>query len=114
MKINGVVVPDPVSIRPRTVRVEKKRQTANGNTVIDFIGLKKEVQVSWGVLDDSEAKTIINAIESSTNGFVELTYPDVGGDTTITAYISNIDRKILSIYGGTIKWAYMSITFRER
>jgi len=111
--INGITLPEPVSIQTSDEDIIKKRTTASGRIVIDYIATKKVVNVVWGTLTDAEAQQIINTINAN-KPFFTLEFTDAGGTATITAYAEKIQRSIKSVYGGEIIWAGMQITFKER
>lgn len=111
--INGIELPEPVDIKTTDEDIVKKRTTASGRTVIDYITTKKVVNVTWGKLTDSEAQQIIDTININ-KPFFTLSFIDAGGPTLITAYAEKIQRSIQSVYNGEIIWAGMQITFKER
>lgn len=90
LKINGVAVaaPLPYKVTINDLDAESGRN-ARGNMIRDRIGVKRTINLEWGVLTKQEVSQILNAVSGA---FFPVQYDDPQlGITTKTFYVGNRD-----------------------
>ena len=114
-KINGKIIRAPTELSVSFETLDKAERTVDGTMVVDIIGTKRNVNVSWDYLP-KEDMTILS---KSVNGdkFAEITYPDdtVGELITMTARSEGLTYQPHYDWAKSqIMWKSVSVRFTER
>lgn len=115
LKINGKVMIAPKEISLSYEDLDKAERTVDGTMVVDMVGRKQRVDVSWEYL--SKEDMAILARETKTGSFVTVTYHDTITGTLQTITARPRDFTYLPFYDwvkGKIMWKTVAISFVER
>lgn len=113
LKIAGITVKAPTELKVGRFDLSKSGRTASGKMVMDIIATKRRVDCVWKMLPDSELKKILDVITAN-KPFFSLTYPDAGGEETITCYAGDILTSLWHTKNGVRYWEEVSIPFIEQ
>ena len=113
LKIDGQAVKTPskftVCVSPLTSSAERN---VLGETVMDFIGVKRTLKMRWAHIAPSELDALYSLVEG---GFVSVQYPDADGTTcTMSAYAGERSAGILQMRGGAPVWTDGEMELIER
>ena len=91
--INGKSIKAPTEMTISPEHLDKAERTMDGTMVIDIIGSKKKVDVSWEYLTKEDMKTL--ATESGSDRFSEISFHDgkTGEPVQMTAANDSEGRK---------------------
>lgn len=92
---------------------ESSVRTANGTLTRDRIAVKRQIEMGWGLLTNSEITAILSAISPV---FFEVYYPDpmTGSHETKTFYTGNRPALHAITKGNDILWSGLKITLTEK
>lgn len=104
----AVELPCPVSlsVNDEIIWSNNTGRTASGDMTGDVIGEKKNLEIQWGVLPESEVKKIKDNFQT---GFFPLTFRDDGVDVTISTYRGTLTKEHLG-YAGDGIYYYRSVS----
>ncbi|MNW40125.1 hypothetical protein D3C74_172310 [compost metagenome] len=117
LKINGqVIAAYPSQFTVTTLDIddgESTVRTADGTLNRDRIAVKRQIEMSWGVLKWSEISGIMKAMDGV---FFEFTYPDpmAGAYLTKTFYVGNRPAPFTVAKGNEVLWNGLKITLTEK
>lgn len=114
-KINGRTIKPPKDIGHSVEILDKVERTLNGTMVVDVIGMKRKVDVSWDYLDIANMKILQEEIKKGS--FVNITYFDseTGEDVTIEAKPSDIAYQTgYDWVKACVIWKSVSLFFEEK
>lgn len=117
LKINGVDIaahPKEFSVTPLDLDdAESTTRTADGTLTRSRIAVKRQIDMSWGVLSWTEISAILTAMRDE---FFELTYPDpmTGQFETKTFYVGNRPAPFAVGDGNDIRWSGLKVTLTEQ
>lgn len=114
-KINGRAITPPKDVGHSIEILDKVERTMDGTMVVDLIGNKRKVDVSWDYLD--KANMIILQEELNKSSFVNITYIDseTGEDITIEAKPSDLTYQAgYDWVKGQVIWKSVSVFFEEK
>jgi len=88
-------------------------RTADGTLNRDRITVKRQIDMEWGVLNQSQISGVLQAMSGV---FFDMTYPDpqTGGYLTKTFYVGNRPAPFTSMKGGEVLWNGLKLTLTER
>lgn len=87
----------------------------NGTMVVDIIGSKDKVDVSWDYLSDAELKALVKELSGRIFVSIEVNTPDHGGVKQITARAENLTyAPYYDWVQAKIMWQSVSVSFVER
>ena len=88
-------------------------RTANGNLNRARVAVKKQIDMSWGVLEWAEISSILQAMSGV---FFNLYYPDPmnGGYVTKSMYVGNRPAPFCVEDSGSVKWSGLKVTLTEQ
>jgi len=114
MYIDGVKIKTPTELKVGIFRLSKAERLASGKMIMDIIAIKRRLDLSWEIIEDSELQTILNTLD--TKVFHEVSYPDPqnGESHTITAYVGDINQQIFQQRGGKRYWQKVSMSLIEQ
>lgn len=103
LKSGEVVLPPPVSITvgDEIIWSEDTGRTMAGKMVGDVVAEKKNLNIKWGFLQESELVLIKSRLIA---GFFPITFRDDGIDITITSYRGTLSKEQLGRLGDGIFW----------
>lgn len=109
LQANGVTLPAPISIESTDELIwsENAGRDSNASMVGTVIASKSTFDVEWGILTESQVKSIVDA--TTANGFFPLQIRDSGQVTTLTVYRGTIRKQQLG-YIGDGDFYYRSVT----
>lgn len=108
LKCGDVVLPSPVSLSTTDEIIWSKNTGRNNlaNMIGTVIAEKKTLNVTWGILSESEYLNIKNNLIA---GFFPITFHDDGEDITITSYRGTINKDVIGRLDDGIYY-YRSVT----
>lgn len=115
LKINDKTIKSPSEISHSYEVLDKAERTIDGTMVVDLIGRKRKVDVSWEYLSKEDMKIL--ATETKTGTFVTVTFHDsiTGALTTITARPKDLVYQPYYDWAKSkILWKSVAISFVER
>jgi hypothetical protein len=111
----------PIAKYPSTYQVtimdldngESSVRTADGTLNRDRIAVKRQIEMSWGVLTWSEMSELL---QSMADVFFTVTYPDpmTGKYETKTFYVGNRPAPFSVMSNGVMYWNGLKITLTEK
>ena len=113
--INNKTIKSPSEISLSCEDLDKAERTIDGTMVVDLIGIKRKVDVSWEYLSKEDMAVLSGEVKS--RNFVTITFHDnaTGALTTMTARPK--DLAYLPYYDwakAQIMWKSVAISFVER
>lgn len=117
MKINGKeVAAYPSSFTVTMLDIddgESSVRTSNGMLSRDRVAVKRQIEMSWGVLKWSEISGVLTAMEDV---FFPVTYPDpmTGKYETKTFYVGNRPAPFAVAQGNEVLWSGLKVTLTEQ
>ena len=111
-KINSKTIKAPTEL---TCSTEVLERTMDGTMVVDVIGRKRKVEVSWKYLTKEDMGLLTS--ETKSGSFVTIDYndPETGKLTSMTARPQDLScQPRYDWVKGKIMWASVSIAFVER
>lgn len=113
IKIAGVEVARPAEVRFGRFDLSKAERAASGRMVMDIVraGIRR-VDVTWRYLPDPELQKILNLIAAN-KPFMQIEYPDAGGQQTMSAYTGDITYSTWHTRNGVRYWDEITIPFIE-
>lgn len=108
LKSGSVELPDPVSIsvNDEIIWTADTGRTLSGLMIGDVVAEKKNVNIKWGILPESEAALIKRTL---TAGFIPFTFRDDGVMVTIESYRGTLSKEHLGYVGDGIYY-YKSVS----
>ncbi|MGS7052279.1 DUF6711 family protein [Legionella pneumophila] len=117
IKING----QEIAAYPSTYQVtvldlddaNSSVRTANGTLNRDRIAVKRQIDMTWGMLTWAEMSSIL---QSMSNVFFDCTYPDpmTGKHETKRMYVGNRPAPFSVMSGGVMYWNGLKLPLTER
>ena len=114
-KINGKDVTAPKEITVSPEHLDKAERTLDGTMVIDVIGTKKKVDVSWEYLVKEDLKVL--TAESGSDRFSRITFHngETGELETIVARAENLTYMPYYDWAkAQLLWKDVSLSFKEK
>ena len=116
LKINGrdiAAYPKEFTVTPLDLDNDTTVRTADGRLNRDRVAVKRQVEMSWGVL---EWRVMAALLQSMADVFFELYYPDPmeGTYVTKTFYVGNRPCPMAVVQDGKIWWNNLKVTLTER
>lgn len=117
LKINNVEIsayPKEFSVTPMDLdNGESSVRTADGTLTRDRIAVKRQIDMSWGVLSWNEMSGILQAMSGV---FFDFYYPDpmTGTYVTKTMYVGNRPAPAALSKDGDILWKDLKVILTER
>lgn len=113
LRINGVSVTPPKTFNVGIHDVDgETNRNANGDMVRDRITTKRKLELSWGLLTQSEISEILNAVSEE---FFSVDYPDpLTGQRTATFYAGDRSSPAYSFDDDFKPWSGLSFNLIER
>lgn len=103
LKCGTVELPAPVSISidDEIIWSASTGRTTNGTMMGDVVAQKKTLQISWGILNETEYLLIKNNLVA---GFFPITFHDDGDDLTITTYRGTLSKEQIGTLSDGVFW----------
>ena len=116
IKINGVEIaayPKEFTVTALDLDAETTTRTADGNLNRDRITVKRQIDMTFGILTMAQVSGILQAMKDI---YFDVEYPDpmVGGYVTKTFYVGNRPTPMAIEKNGVIYWDGLKITLTER
>ena len=110
LKAGSVVLPAPVKLSSNNEIIWSKNtgRTLDGTMVGDVTAEKRDLDIEWGILTETELKTIVDNLIA---GFFAITFHDDGIDITIDSYRGTINKDHIGYLGDGIYY-YRSATVK--
>lgn len=108
LKVGSVALPEPAQLSSgdEIIWSASTGRTASGKMTGDVVAEKKNLNITWGVLPESEVYKIKSNLKS---GFLPLTFHDDGMNITISAYRGTLTKEHIGRLGDGIYY-YKSVT----
>ena len=114
LKAGTVELPCPVSltVNDELIWSASTGRLTTGDMVGDVIAEKKNVEIQWGILTETEVNTIKTNLKS---GFFPITFRDDGVEITISFYRGSLTKEHMGYIGdGIYYYRSMSATIIEK
>ena len=114
-KINGRTIKPPKDIGHSVEILDKVERTMNGTMVVDKVGMKRKIEVSWDYLDVTNMQILQQEIKKES--FVNITYFDSEKAEEVTIETKPSDLSYQTGYDwvkGTVIWKSVSLFFEEK
>jgi hypothetical protein len=117
LKISGVELPCyPATFSVSIMDIdnsESSQRTADGTLTRDRIAVKRQIEMSWGVMEWDE---IADTLSLMSEVFFDFYYPDpmTGAYETKTFYAGNRPAPFAVSNGNSIKWSGLKVTLIEK
>ena len=114
-KINGRTIKPPKDIGHSVEILDKVERTMNGTMVVDKVGMKRKIDVSWDYLDVTNMQILQQEIKKES--FVNITYFDSEKAEEVTIETKPSDLSYQTGYDwvkGTVIWKSVSLFFEEK
>ena len=114
-RINSKSIKQPSEITHSFESLDKFERTMNGTMVVDLIGNKDKIDVSWDYLSDTDMKLL--ALELRSGAFVTIDYNTAEQSDIKTITARGTDLTYMPYYDWARKrlmWQGVSVSFVER
>lgn len=117
LKINDVEIgtyPAEFSVTPLDIdNGESTVRTANGTLNRDRVAVKRQIDMSWGILTWPQVSSILQAMSGV---FFDFYYPDPMTGTYVTKsfYVGNRPCPVAYSKDGILLWSGLKVTLTER
>ena len=113
-KINGKKIKPPTELTVSPEILDIAERTVDGTMVVNIIGTKRKVDVSWEYLSKEDMVILSNAVKSSI--FADVSFHDsMGSLVTMTARAENLTfQPHYNWAKGQLMWKGVSVSFTER
>lgn len=114
-KINSKTIKAPTEITCSADSLDKEERTVDGTMVVDLVGSKRKLEVSWEYLSKEDMKLL--ATETKSGTFVTVTYNDstTGELTSMTARAKDLQYQPYYDWAKSrLMWKGVSVSFVER
>lgn len=114
-RINGKTFKAPAEITISPEHLDKAERTMDGTMVIDIIGTKKKVDMSWNYLSKEELQILSS--ETGSDRFSDIAFHNsqTGELETIRARAENLTyMPYYDWVNGRLMWKSVSISFKEK
>ena len=113
--VNGQAVPSPSSMKVTVFDVSSTAdRNASGNVVIDRVGIKRKLELSWAHLSGDELSRLLTAVGQDVFFAVEYPDPVTGGMNSIVCYAGDRSSGVLRMEGGVPVWTKIEMNWIER
>ena len=114
-KINGVLIASPKEIQVSFETLDKTERTMDGTMVVDIIGEKKKIDVSWDFLSKEDMATLSSGARNTAFARIAFHSKDTGQLVEMEARAENFSYSPHFDWArNRLMWAGVSITFREK
>lgn len=114
-RINSKLVKAPKNLSLSYEVLDKSERTMDGTMVVDIVGRKRKISVTWEYLSNEDMKILAN--ETSAGSFVTITFKDgqTAESSTITAKPEDLTHEPYFNWSkGALMWKSVSASFIER
>ena len=114
-KINGKTIKAPTDLSFSQEILDKAERTVDGTMVVDVIGTKRKVDVSWEYLSKEDMTTLTAAVKS--DKFCEISFHDNGTGqlVTMSARSEGLTYQPHYVWAKSrLMWKSVSVSFSER
>lgn len=101
LKANGIILPSPVQIKSghEIIWSSNTGRNAKGDTIGDVIAKKKTIDITWGILTESQLRTIDDNLIA---GFFPFIFYDKGIYLPVIAYRGTLSEEHMGYIGDGI------------
>lgn len=113
-QINGKNITSPKEISHSSDILDKIERTMDGTMVVDIIGKKERIDVSWDYLSKDQMMILNNEVKAS--NFITISYRSIEDGSLITLLTVFKDLTYSPGYdwvGNKVIWKNVSISFEE-
>lgn len=115
LKVNGADMPAPSAMKISIFDVSATAdRSASGKMIIDRVGTKRKLELSWAYLSAAELSALLTAVGEKT--FFTAAYPDpqTGGERSMTCYCGDRATGVLRMENGAPVWTDVEMNWIER
>ena len=115
LRVNGVDIPAPSAMKINIFDVSASAdRSASGTAVIDRVGTKRKLEMSWNHLTPGQLSKLLTAVGENT--FFEAEYPDpqTGGMRVMNCYCGDRATGVLRMDAGAPVWTDVEMNWIER
>lgn len=106
LTINGTKVKVPSSLTVNYMDITKAERNAKGTMFIELIAKKHKLEIEWSYLTQSEAKTILDALEAKITFEVSFIDPKTGSSKKATFYKGDRAIPMVNYIDDQPKWSF--------
>ena len=114
MKLNGQDVFEPSDLQVSLINIERSERLADGSLAVEIIAIKRQLKLTWQVIEADRLQQIIALIQSTIFTTVEYEDPQTGEESSVIAYRGNLDQSKWIKSAGNRYWRNVSLSFTER
>lgn len=115
LTINGSEMPSPSKLEIQYHELGKTSTNAAGNAIMDVLGQKRSMNVSWSYLPKDRANDIVTAVLASHFMMLEFYDPKTGGNVSAEFYVSSMSFPAFRYENGVpVAFKDCKIAFQER
>ena len=114
-RVNNTKMKSPTELTVSSEILDKAERTVDGTMVVDIIGVKRKVDVSWEYLSKEDMTALTQAIGS--DKFTEIEFRDnaTGNLVTMTARLEGLTYQPHYDWAKSrLMWKSVSVSFTER
>lgn len=114
-KINGKKIKAPTELTVSPEVLDKAERTVDGTMVVDIVGTKRIVDVSWEYLSKEDMTVLTKAVGG--DKFAEITFHDNGTGNLVTMTARSEGLTYAPHYDwakAKLMWKSVSVSFTER
>lgn len=113
--VNNVNMPTPTTLKVTIFDVASSAdRNASGAVVMDRVGTKRKLEMTWARLTPTQLSTLLNAV--GTDVFFTAGYPDpqTAATRTMTCYCGDRAVGVLRMVNGAPVWTNVEMNWIER
>lgn len=112
MRVNGVKIPTPSTLRTGIMDISKAERNAKGTMIIERVATKRKLEMTWRHLNEQELSQLLTLI-SEPNFSVEYLDPQLNKKRTGRFYVGDRNMGMYSYCNGKPIWTDIGFNFIE-
>lgn len=114
-KINNKTISSPKEISHSYEILDKTERTLNGTLVVDIIGKKKQIDVTWEYLSKEDMTILTEEVNTNTFQDIEYIDPETGEATTMVGRLKDFTYSPGYDWVNTkVRWNNVTVSFVEK
>ncbi len=112
--VNGVTIKNPSSFKIERYNVTNMERLSDASMVGDLVAQKHKFYFTYDAITAEDFGAILDAIWTSQLIFFPLTYPDRGGNKTVSVYVGSIPAELHYMSSANTVWKNVTFNLIER
>jgi hypothetical protein len=113
IEINSVAIATPSSFAVKIRDIKKEDYNANGNIIIEIKSKKRDIELSYNYLAQSESSTLLTALAASTTFSVSYPDPETGATRTGTFFCRDRNVGMIDFQGSVARYKDITLSLGE-